>query len=84
MRRTHANDMQTHQNVIQMRRPHENDVQKRQKVSIMRRPHEKDIQNCQNVKFCENLNRCSRCHFRNLQGRFSPVGFIKAELAPNT
>ena len=40
--------------------------------------------NGKNVKICKNLNRCSRCHFRNLRGRFPPVGFAQAELASNS
>ena len=31
----------------------------------------------------EKLNRCSRCHFRNLRGRFPPYGFVRAELTPS-
>ena len=30
------------------------------------------------------LNRGSRCHFRNLRGRFPPCGFAQAELTPNS
>ena len=31
----------------------------------------------------QKLNRCSRCHFRNLRGRFPPYGFVWAELTPS-
>ena len=32
----------------------------------------------------QKLNRCSRCHFRNLRGRFPAVGFVWAVLTPSS
>ena len=42
------------------------------------------MQKRQHVKIWRNRNRCSRGHFWNLRGRFSPARFAKAELISNS
>ena len=67
-----------------MRRPHEMTSENFEMSPTIRRHHENDVQKRQNDEIRKSFNRCFRCHLWNLRGRFSPVGFAKAELTSNS